>query len=143
MCTDKNIDAKSALAAYKYQPRLEKRFTQFKSIHNAAPLLFKNIERVEAMMFLFFIALMIQAIIEREVRMNMKKNEIDKLPLYPEHRLSYHPTTAKIFDRFCDVSKYFLYDGNKLIQEFADSLNQIQLTILKLLNISENQYWSK
>ena len=143
LCTDKNIAAKSALAAYKYQPRLEKRFTQFKSIHNAAPLLFKNIERVEAMMFLFFIALMIQAVIEREVRMNMKKNEIDKLPLYPEHRLSYHPTTAKIFDRFCDVSTYLLYDGKKLIQEFADSLNQIQLTILKLLNISENQYWPK
>lgn len=143
LCTDKNIDVKSALAAYKYQPRLEKRFTQFKSIHNAAPLLFKNIERVEAMMFLFFIALMIQAVIEREVRMNMKKNEIDKLPLYPEHRLSYHPTTAKIFDRFCDVSTYLLYDGKKLTQEFADSLTQIQLTILKLLNISENQYWSK
>jgi len=143
LCTDDNIDVKSALAAYKYQPRLEKRFTQFKSIHNAAPLLFKNIARVEAMMFLFFIALMIQAVIEREIRMNMKKNEIDKLPLYPEHRLSYHPTTAKIFDRFGDVSVYLLYDDNKLIQEFADSLNHIQLTILKLLNISEYQYWSK
>ena len=143
LCIDNNFEAKSALAAYKYQPRLEKRFTQFKSIHNVAPLLFKNIERVEAMMFLFFIALMIQAIIEREVRMNMKKNEIDKLPLYPEHRLSYHPTTAKIFDRFSDVSTYLLYDGKKLIQEFSDSLNQIQLTILKLLNISENQYWTK
>ncbi|HET54891.1 MAG TPA: IS1634 family transposase [Ignavibacteria bacterium] len=141
LCTDKNIDAKTALAAYKYQPRLEKRFTQFKSIHHAAPLLFKNIERVEAMMFLFFIALIIQAVIEREVRMNMKKNEIDKLPLYPEHRLSYHPTTAKIFDRFVDISTYLLYDGNKLIQECVDSLNQIQLTILELLNISENQYW--
>ena len=141
LCTDKNIDAKPALAAYKYQPRLEKRFAQFKSIHNAAPLLFKNIERVEAMMFLFFIALMIQAVIEREVRINMKKNEIDKLPLYPEHRLSYHPTTAKIFDRFCDVSTYLLHDGEKVIREFADSLNQIQLTILKLLNMSEYQYW--
>lgn len=141
LCTDKNIDAKPALAAYKYQPRLEKRFAQFKSIHNAAPLLFKNIERVEAMMFLFFIALMIQAVIEREVRMNMKKNEIEKLPLYPEHRLSYHPTTAKIFDRFCDVSTYLLHDGEKAIREFADSLNQIQLTILKLLNMSEYQYW--
>jgi transposase len=141
LCTDRNVDAKSALAAYKYQPRLEKRFTQFRSIHNAAPLLFKNIERVEAMMFLFFIALMIQAVIEREVRMNMIKSEIDKLPLYPEHRLSYHPTTAKIFDRFCDVSTYLLQDGKKVIQEFADSLNQIQLTILKLLNMSEHQYW--
>lgn len=143
LCTDDNFDAKAALAAYKYQPRLEKRFTQFKSIHNAAPLLFKNIMRVEAMMFLFFIALMIQAIIERQVRMNMRKNEINNLPLYPEHRLSYHPTTAKIFDRFCDVSTYLLYDGKKVIQKYADSLNQIQLTVLKLLNISENQYWSK
>ena len=92
-------------------------------------------------MFLFFIALMIQAVIEREVRMNMKKNEVDKLLLYPEHRLSYHPTTAKIFDRFCDVSTYLLHDGKKVIREFADSLNQIQLTILKLLNMSEYQYW--
>lgn len=141
LCTDKNIDAKPALVAYKYQPRLEKRFAQFKSIHNAAPLLFKNIERVEAMMFLYFVALIIQAVIEREVRMNMKKNAIDKLPLYPEHRLSYHPTTAKIFDRFGDVSTYLLQEDNRVIQEFNDSLNQIQLTILKLLNMSEYQYW--
>ena len=141
LCTDKDIDAKSALNAYKYQPRLEKRFSQFKSIHNAAPLLFKNIERVEAMMFLFFIALIIQAVIEREVRNNMKKNEIEKLPLYPENRLSYHPTTAKIFERFCDVSTYLLVEGSEVKQKFADSLNEIQLTILKLLNMTENQYW--
>lgn len=143
LCTDNNLDVKSALSAYKYQPRLEKRFSQFKSIHNAAPLLFKNIERVEAMMFLFFAVLIIQAAIEREVRNNMKKNEIDNLPLYPEHRLSYHPTTAKIFDRFCEMSTYCLIEGNEVIQEFADSLNDIQLIILKMLNMSEKTYWPK
>lgn len=144
LCTDKTIDAKSALKAYKYQPRLEKRFTQFKSIHHAAPLLFKNIERVEAMMFLFFVALIIQAVIERQIRNNMKKNEIDKLPLYPEHRLSYHPTTAKVFDRFSGMSTYFLYDNNnKVSQELSDSLNDIQLTIIKLLSMSERDYWPK
>lgn len=141
LCTDENISCKEALKAYKYQPRLEKRFNQFKSIHNAAPLLFKNIERVEAMMFLFFIALMIQAIIEREVRQNMKENEIEKLPLYPEHRVAYHPTTAKIFDRFCEISTYLLKVNNKVVEEFKDSLNQIQLTILNLLQIPESQYW--
>jgi transposase len=143
LCTDEHIDAASALSAYKYQPRLEKRFSQFKSIHNAAPLLFKNIERVEAMMFLFFLSLILQAVIEREVRHNMKKREIDKLPIYPEHRLSYHPTTAKIFDRFCDISTYLLMEGNHIIEEFADPLNDIQLTILKLLNMSEYEYWPK
>lgn len=141
LCTDSNISCKEAFNAYKYQPRLEKRFNQFKNIHNAAPLLFKNIERVEAMMFLFFIALIIQAIIEREVRRNMKENEIDKLPLYPEHRIAYHPTTAKIFDQFCDISTYLLKVNHKVVEEFKDSLNQIQLTILSLLQMSEDQYW--
>jgi len=51
--------ANEALLAYKYQPRLEKRFTQFKSIHKAAPLLSKKIERVGGIMFLFFVALML------------------------------------------------------------------------------------
>ena len=41
--TDKSFDPKEVLLSYKYQPRLEKRFNQFKSVHEAAPLLFKNI----------------------------------------------------------------------------------------------------
>ena len=54
LSTDKDLSAKDALIAYKYQPKLEKRFTQFKSVHNAAPLFFKKIERIEANMFVFF-----------------------------------------------------------------------------------------
>lgn len=69
LTTDNSLSAKEVLTSYKYQPRLEKRFTQFKSVHEAAPLLFKKIEQVEAIMFLFFLSLMIQAIIEREVRL--------------------------------------------------------------------------
>jgi len=60
ICTDNELTAKEVLKAYKYQPRLEKRFAQFKSVHHAAPLLFKKIERIEANMFGFFIALIIQ-----------------------------------------------------------------------------------
>lgn len=72
LCTDVNLSAKDVLKAYKYQPWPEKRFSQFKSIHNAAPLLFKSVTRVEANLFVFFIALMIQALIEREVRAKMR-----------------------------------------------------------------------
>ncbi len=141
LCTDPNMSCRDGFKAYKYQPRLEKRFSQFKSVHHAAPLLFKNIERVEAMMFLFFIALMIQSIIERKVRQNMLENEIDNLPLYPEHRLSYHPTTAKIFDRFHEISTYLLKVNNLPVEEFKDSLDQIHLSILDLLQVTEQQYW--
>lgn len=55
LCTDERITAKAALEAYKYQPRLEKRFCQLKSVHNVAPTLFKNVERVEAIMLLFYL----------------------------------------------------------------------------------------
>ncbi len=42
LTTDESVSAKEVLRANKYQPRLEKRFTPFKSVHEAAPLLFKN-----------------------------------------------------------------------------------------------------
>jgi transposase len=63
LSTDSSLEAKEVLTFYKYQPRLEKRFNQFKSVHEAAPILFKKIERVEGIMFLFFVALIIQGII--------------------------------------------------------------------------------
>ncbi len=141
LSTDATLSAREALLAYKYQPRLEKRFEQLKSVHQVAPTLCKKIERVEAMMFLFFIALIVQAVIEREVRRSMSDNTIEAIPVYPEHRLAYHPTTAKIFDRFHDVSVCRLMDGEKLINEFRDELNDVQLSVLELLGMNATDYW--
>lgn len=139
LCTDPKLSPKQALKAYKYQPNLEKRFSQFKTEHNPAPLLFKKIERVEAIMFLFFLALILQAALEREVRLKMKKNKIEALPVYPEHRIAYHPTTAKIFDRFHDLSTYRLQDGQNVIKEYRDQLSPLHQQILDLLDIQH--YW--
>jgi transposase len=142
LTTDDSLSAKSVLLSYKYQPRLEKRFTQFKSVHEAAPLLFKKIERVEAIMFLFFLSLMIQAIIEREVRLKMKEEGIKTLPIYPESRDAYHPTTSKILDTFEGISSYQVTIEGRT-REFRDSLTQTQETILSLLNIDINDFWGK
>jgi hypothetical protein len=141
LTTDNEICAKDALKAYKYQSRLEKRFTQFKDIHNAAPLLFKKLERIESVMFVFFLAMIVQAVIEREIRKEMQKQNIKWLPVYPEGRISYHPTTAKVFDRFDGISIYHRLKGNKIIQKYRDSLNKLQKQILKMLAIPEKEYW--
>jgi transposase len=140
LATDKSLSAKEVLRAYKYQPRLEKRFTQFKSVHEAAPLLFKKVERVEGIMFLFFLSLMIQAIIEREVRLKMKEWHIETLPIYPEFRDAFHPTTSKILSVFEGISSYQVRMG-RLIKEFRDSLTQTQELILSMLGISLDYYW--
>lgn len=142
LCTDENLSAKEVLQAYKYQPRLEKRFSQFKSIHNAAPLLFKKIERVEANMFAFFIALIIQALIEREVRQKMKTHKIHSLTIYPEEREAIHPTTSKIFKKFDGVSTYRIMRNSKVIEEYRDELNETQDTILSFFNITEKNFWT-
>ena len=141
LCTDHCLTAKEVLKAYKYQPRLEKRFSQFKTIHNASPLLFKKVERIEANMFGFFIALVIQALIEREVRNKMKEHKIETLRVYPEQRDATHPTTCKILDRFENICIYKIMLNSIVVETFRDSLNEDQKLILKLLNIGEDQYW--
>jgi transposase len=141
LCTDKELTAKEVLKAYKYQPRLEKRFSQFKKFHHAAPLLFKKIEHIEANMFGFFIALVVQALIEREVRNKMKEQKIEKIIVYPEQREASHPTTAKILDRFENICTYKIKENSKVVETFKDSLNEDQKLILDLLNIEENEYW--
>ena len=142
LCTDKTLTSKQVLKAYKYQPRLEKRFSQFKTVHNAAPLLFKKIERIEANMFAFFIALVVQALIEREVRNKMKENKIEAIRVYPEQREADRPTTSKIIDRFENISTYKIMEDSKIVETFKDRLNDDQKLILSLLNIDENKYWS-
>ena len=92
-------------------------------------------------MFLFFIALIIQAVIERDIRRMMSDQAIDAIPIYPEHRLAYHPTTAKIFDRFHDISRYRLMQGQKLVREFRDELPWGQQRVLMLLDMTEEDYW--
>ena len=141
LCTDKGLTTKEVLKAYKYQPRLEKRFSQFKSTHYAAPLLFKNIERIEANMFGFFIALVIQALIEREVRNKMKEQKIETVRVYPEQREATHPTTCKIMDRFDSICTYKITQDSRVVEWFRDSLNEDQKLILSLLNIEESDYW--
>ncbi len=141
LCTDDKMSANKVLVAYKYQPNIEKRFCQLKSIHNVAPTFFKKVERVESILFLFYLALILQAVIEREVREQMDKRGIEALPIYPEHRLSYHPTTAKIFDQFQDTSVSYLMVNGQICREYRDELTPVQLQILSLLKITEPEYW--
>lgn len=142
LSTDDRLSAKEVLQAYKYQPKLEKRFMPFKSIHQAAPLLFKKIERVEANMFAFFVALILQALLEREVRNAMSVAGITSLKLYPEQRSAAHPTTSKVLSAFEDLSTYQICAGSKVVEEYQDEFNDTQTLILKLLKIPQRQYWA-
>ena len=143
LTTDRSLSALEVLKYYKYQPKLEKRFNQLRSVHEATPLLFKKIERVEAIMFIFFLALMVQAIIEREVRLKMEERGIESLPIYPEFRDSFHPTTSKILYTFENIFSYDVLEGENVIEKYKDALTPTQQIILDLLNIPQADYWAE
>ena len=65
-------------------------------MHEIAPVFVKNEGRIEAMFTVYFLALLVQALIERELRHAMKQAKIEDLPLYPEQRSCERPTTEQI-----------------------------------------------
>ena len=98
-------------------------------------------ERIEANMFGLFIALVIQALIEREVRNKMQERKIETIRVYPEQREANHPTTSKIIDRFENICTYKIMEDSKVVETFKDRLNDDQKLILSLLDIEEDEYW--
>jgi len=71
--TDKS--AVDVLKTYKQQPYLEKRHSTLKTVEGVSPIYFKKPERIEAMLFLYFMALMIISLVER----NLRKNRFQEL----------------------------------------------------------------
>jgi transposase len=125
---------------YKYQPRIEKRHALLKSTLEVAPIWLKKNTRIEALMFLEFIAQMVAALIERELRHKMTKKKIDLLCSLPEGRASKTPTIDQVLRLFENQNKHALYDGDRLIKQFADPLTPVQSQILQLLSIPTAVY---
>ena len=86
LTNDRKQDATEVLRAYKRQPFLEKRFSQFKTDFAVAPVFLKNVSRIEGLLAAYFFALLIQTLLERELRQAMARAGEATLPLYPEER---------------------------------------------------------
>ena len=72
-----------------------------KSVYSLMPMLFKRIDRIEAFLFMFFTAMLIEALIERSVRLSMKSMKIESIPIYHERKecespelIAYSPYSA-------------------------------------------------
>ena len=140
--TEKELSMKDVLLKYKYQPYIEKRHQQFKSVLEAAPVYLKSPHRIEALMFVYFIALLLNALIERELRLSMKRNKIKEFPLYPEERDCKHPTTNRLITLFSNQRRHILKEGDEIIKYFFDPLSELQIQILKLLDVDATHYKS-
>jgi transposase len=140
ICNDRNLTAVQVLEAHKGQPTIEKRFEQIKTVHQIAPVFLKNPGRIEALFTLYFLALLVQALIERELRLAMKRAKIKELPIYPEQRLCKRPTTEQILRLFSLAERHTLLRDDKTVQSFPPQLTDIQLETLDLLGIPPESF---
>jgi hypothetical protein len=87
------------------------------------------------------VALLICALIERQIRMAMKAAEIARIPLYPELRGCAAPSADRIFEIFAHVQRHELRDhAGNLIQAFEPELTGLQHQILQLLEVPATAY---
>jgi len=141
LTNDQSLTPDQVLEAHKRQPTIEKCFKQTKAVLEIAPALLKNEGRIEALFFLYFIALLIQALIERELRSAMEREKIEDLPLYPEERANHRPTAEQILRLYSLIERHQLCeeDGRE-VQLFEPELTDLQKQILSLLSVPEMVY---
>jgi transposase len=137
---DTQLSNTELLAAYRYQPNLEKRHHQLKTVQHAAPIYLKNPARIEALFTCHFLALLISCLIERQARQAMTNQHITNLRLYPEDRRCTAPTAELIYDTFAPLTRHHLHHHNQHIQTFNPDLTPLHHQLLGLLEITPDAY---
>jgi transposase len=134
------LDPVEVLRTYKNQPYLEKRFNTHKSVLEVAPVFLKTPQRIEAMMFLYFIALMLVSLIERRIRLEMQEQKIDSLPMRPAGMHTKKPTWRTIVDSFHGVHLATIEQSGKIIHTALKGLSTLRRRILALLKVPITTY---
>lgn len=137
---DRSLTDAQVFEAHKRQPRIEKRFEQTKTVFEIAPVLLKNEGRIEALFFVYFLALLVQALIERELRRAMQREGVEALPLYPEERATQRPTAEQVFRLFSLTQRHVLAHEGQRIRTFEPELTALQHQVLTLLGVPEEAY---
>jgi len=134
------LSEREVLLVYKRQPVIEKRFSQLKTDFRVAPVYLKDVSRIQSLLCVYFLVLLVEALLERELRQAMQREGIDSLPLYPEDRPCRRPTARRVIDLFDDIYRHTLPSPHGAPLVFVTELSKLQHRVLKLLRIPMNHY---
>jgi len=137
---DRTLSAEQVLRAYKRQPFVEKRFSQFKTDFAVAPVYLQDVARISGLLAVYFFALMAQTLLERTLRRAMTAAGIKSLPLYPEGRPCARPTAHRLIELFEPVQRHVLRMGDGEPQVLVTELTPVQRQVLELLGLSPDSY---
>lgn len=138
---DTTMTSAEVLAAYHYQPNLERRNHLLKGPQEVAPVYLETAHRIEALLLCHFLAMLTEALIEREIRTSMTTQGLAGIPLYPELRNCPAPSAPRILEIFDDIQRHQLINNNdEVVQTFKPQLTDVQQQVLDLLHIPASVY---
>jgi transposase len=140
LTNDRKLSATEVLQAYKRQPFLEKRFSQFKTDFAVAPVYLKNVSRIQGLLAAYFFALVVQTLLERELRQAMARAGEASLPLYPEARPCARPTTHRLIEVFSSIQRHEVRVGDGETQVMVTKLTKTQRSIIRLVGLDPRTY---
>lgn len=154
LTNDRQLTPRELIEAYKRQPKIEKRFHQLKSDYNFAPVFLKTPERVVGLFTIYFLALLVQALMERELRRALAECAEKAQPterrwegsveVYPEGRRSRRPTVRHALDMLEHIRRYDLLQSEQAPDsephELHDELTPAQQRLLTLFGVAPQTY---
>ena len=119
---------------------IEKRFSQFKTDFAVAPVYLKDAGRINALLAIYFFALMAQSLMERELRQAMAEHGLTSLPIYPEGRDCKRPATARLVELFESVQRHEVNMGDGATRVLVTELTPVQRQIIELFGLDPRSY---
>jgi hypothetical protein len=113
---------------------------QWKTVYDVTPVFLKSVTRIEGLLFVYFIAMLVQALIEREIRKEMKSENIESIPIYPEDRGCESPTTDMVLSHFNNIQVNRLWSDKKLVQTFLTPMSEKQRALLSFAGVPIETY---
>ena len=105
-----------------------------------APVYLKAVHHIQALLALYFLALLVESLLERELREAMHRKGIDSLPLYPEGRACQWPTARRVLDLFDSIQRHTLTHDKRSGEVMVTDLTRVQRRLLNLLGLPSKNY---
>lgn len=89
---------------------------------------------------MYFLVLLAESLLERELRKAMEREGLKTLPLYPENRPCRRPTARRLIDLFEPLQRHTLEDTEGQSTAMAPELSPLHRKLLRLLGVPAARY---
>ena len=96
--------------------------------------------RIKSILFIYFVAMLVQSLVERQARLTMKRARIRSIPICHESRECEYPTAGRLLSCFGGVQIRSLSSGGSEIEIFQPELTPLQKQPMNPMDVEPAGY---